>query len=208
GGTGGTTDGNRRMPEPAKPAPTSKRAAAARSVVPRPRPKRLAGRVEPRGRRLALDCVPAIAASAIDPASNGPTLASASERRAAARRRSNRSKSVIAKFSSEAKQQAREASTSARRRHPERAPNLVGAQLGHVAKGDQGPVGWIKGREDPPQIRGCDTGVQEVRAGARNPFEFGVANRDLVDDRPTRSHSPAGPVCGAPPHPAAGGGRV
>ena len=52
--TGGTTDGSRRMPEPAaKAPPTSNRAAAARSVTPRPRPNLLARRDDAQGRRVA-----------------------------------------------------------------------------------------------------------------------------------------------------------
>ncbi len=105
-GTGGTTDGIRRTPEPtANAPPTISSAAAARSVMPRPRPNRRAGREEARRRRVGPP-LPSIAARAIASASNGPTFSSASERRAAPRRRSNGSKSCIAKFSPEPKQQA------------------------------------------------------------------------------------------------------
>ena len=72
-GTGGTTDGSRTMPEPAANAPpTSSSAAAASSVMPRPRPNRPPGRDDARGRRVAPGSAPAIAARAIDSASNGP----------------------------------------------------------------------------------------------------------------------------------------
>ena len=133
------------------------------------------------GRRVARRPVPAIAARAIDPASNGPTRSSASERRAAARRRSNWSKSCIAKFSPEPKQQAREPAAGARRRHPERASDLVGAELGHVAQGDQGPVGRIEGLEDAAQVRarrccrpaGPSGGQAPLRARCRRPRSRG-----------------------------------
>src|SRR3970040_1843379 len=99
----------------------------------------------------------AIAARVIDAGSNSAMFRSASVRSATTRRCSNGSKSIITKVSTKPKQDARETATAARRRHPERTADLVGAELGDVAQGDQGSVGRIERREDTPQIGAGDT---------------------------------------------------
>jgi hypothetical protein len=58
-------------------------------------------------------------------------------------------------------------------------PDLVGAELSDVAKGDQGSIGRIEGREDPSQIGAGDPVGQRVGAEVRHSFQLDVGDRDL-----------------------------
>ena len=163
------------------------------------------GTREARGRRLG-------APGAVDRGTGDPPLPRTDQRSGRrrnegrlARRRSNWSKSVISEFSPEPKQQAREPAAGAGRRHPERASDLVGAELGHIAKGDQGPVGRIEGLEDAPQVRARDAcrpggptdGQGPPRARCRRQRSRGRSADASASSGGPRSRRPRRASCGS-----------